>query len=786
MSKQKQAFALSKINAKVAIPLSALVFFVMVCLSAVSTVKVAAMIAICGALIGGIAGFGRLRERFTPPMMALALFITMGGISTFYALSGKFALQEFLKLLIGFCFAVFMLAVTPGKDAAPARRIASVLTAFTAFSGLVSIDMISTRILSGAVTGFLSLFSTNFPVSYSGLEVGTRITSIFLNPNVFGSIVGLGVLLSLSLVVSSENQRERTGHLICLYLNALSFLLAFSMGSIAFIAAAFVLYLLSELPERRAHLFVLMVETLILALISTALISMTSFDAWERIQPVPIVCAALGCAALCLADRFAGQAIGIKLSAHNKLLTAFICAVLSALVVFVLLAYNLTGPITLSAGESVRRSAYPAPGEYTISAQADGDVRVIVRYQNKIDTMMHTETVLYRGALSEAAFTVPEDSLVVYFTFSSKEGANLESVECVGEETVSVPLGYRLLPSFIANRLQGLFANENAIQRTVFFDDGMKLFKRSPIVGLGLGGYENAIKSAQSFFYETKYAHNHYIQTLSELGIVGLFLFVFMLFVCAAAVWFDRRKKENSHPLTPALGAALLFMAGHALMEVTFSYFAYLPIALCVIALIAMCCGDAIPLPKLTSTAVKNGAVFVCSVLIAVFTYFLINNISAAGMVKQNHTMKSLANAASMDKFEYADHMLSYVLSADNFPDNYEIQEQASEYLLVLGELNSNSVPIYLANYYFEHGKTEAALNMIEKYLRYCASDERAWAQALNILKANYNITNLEYYKGMTRITAFYNEWTANNIGTINLSETDQTLLAMFDLGKDN
>lgn len=785
-NRNRSNFTAPKIPSKIALPLCALAFFFVVCLSAVSTVKPIAVLSVVLAFAGGFAGFKNLRDRFTLPMVALALFVAIGGISTFYAVSGKFALQEFLKLLISFCLAVFMLSVTRGKDATPARRIASVLESFTAIAGFVSIDMISTRIISSAVVSILQLFSTNYSDSFTGLEVGIRIISLFQNPNVFGSIVGLGVLLSLGLVLSSENQRERTGHLICLYLNALSFLLAFSMGSIAFIAVAFVLYLFSELPSRRAPLFVLMVETLVLTLVSTALISMTSFDEWTGIRVIPILCAVVGSAALWLTDRVIGQPIGQKLSAHGKLLTGFICAVLAALVVFALAAYNLTGPLTLTASESVRRSAYPAPGEYTLSAKAEGPVSVAIRYQNEHDTMMHTETLLYEGPLSEAAFTVPEDSLVVYFTFSCEWDSYLESVECVGDSTVSIPLDYRLLPSFIANRLQGLFANENAIQRMVFFEDGMKIFERNPLFGLGLGSYENGIKSVQSFFYETKYAHNHYIQTLAETGIVGLILFVLMLLVCAAAVWFERRKKEDSHPLTPALGAALVFMAGHALMEVNFSYYAYLPIAFAVIALIALCCGDAIPAAStLLTSKVKSISIIVCSALIALFSYFLLSNISADQMVKKTPSMTTLVNAATIDKFEYADHMLSYVVNAANFPGNQEVQAQAAEYAAELEKLDSNTVPVYLASYYFSFGDIDKAFEMLEKYLRYCASDENAWAQAVRLLKANYSGSD-KYYDGVVRIIEFYKEWNANNLGTIQFSDSDRIFLNSFGLGKDN
>lgn len=766
---------------KFALPLLTVAMFFGVCLSSAETVKGSAVFFVLLAVAGGVVGFKRLRERFSLPMMALGLFVLMGGISTFYAVAGKFALQEFLKLLISFCLATFMLAVAPGKDTAPERRIASVLEGFTAIAGVVSIDMISTRILSDAVTGLLQLFSSDYSTDATGLEVGTRIYSVFQNPNVFASIVGLGVLLSLGLTLSSENKRERTMHLICLYCNALSFLLAFSMGASAFIAAAFLVYLLMELPQRRAHLFVLMVETLVLTLLSTAVISMTSFDAWDGIQPIPLLCIAFGAAMLWLSDTCIGQTLGEKLSGHGRLLTILISGVLAAIAAFALLAYNLTGGIALNAGENLRRSVYPAPGEYTLTAEYTGTVKVTVKYQNKQDTMMHTETTLYSGPLSDAAFTVPEDSLVVYFTFSSSDSAYLESVECTGTESVSVPLGYKLLPSFIANRLQGLFANENAIQRTVFFDDGMKIFAKNPLFGRGLGSYENGIKSVQSFYYETKYAHNHYIQALAETGIIGLVTFILALAVAAAALVFDRRRKDACHTLTPALTAALVFMVGHAFMEVNFSYYAYLPIAFAVFALISMCCGDAIPLPKLTTVKVKTYAVLFFAALTVVFSGFLNGNISANNLVDTKPTMDNVAKAVEMDKFEYADHMLTYVLGSAKFPSDQEIQAKAFEYSERLSELDSNTVPFYLAQYYFAFNYNKAALNMLDKYLHYVASDEKAWANALELIRKNYD-PSPEYEEGVKRIVEFYKEWTANNIGTIELSEMDQVFLSAFGL----
>ena len=91
--------------------------------------------------------------------------------------------------------------------------------------------------------------------------------------------------------------------------------------------------------------------------------------------------------------------------------------------------------------------------------QAVGDVSVTIESQNMQDTMMHTSSVLYEGSADGASFTVPEDSMVVYFNFSADQTTALESAAYQGEAgSGSVPLGYKLLPGFIAGMLCAVVA----------------------------------------------------------------------------------------------------------------------------------------------------------------------------------------------------------------------------------------------------------------------------------------------------------------------------------------
>ncbi len=758
-----------------------IVFFLVVCLSSLATIRGAALAALITLAVTGVCCFKTLRDRITLPLLALTLFVVMCGISTFYAQSGKFALQEFLKLLFSYCVALTLLAAAPKEPNAGGRWIAAILSGAAAIFSLVSIDLLSTHIISTPVIAFLELFSTDY--SYlSIVEEGTRMLSLVDKPNVYAGIAGIGTLLSLGLASSEAAGRKRLVYLCFLFVNALGFVLAFSMGASAMIALAFVAYLLLEFQERRGGLLVLMVETLLLTGLAVVPIAATSLEKWTGFQPIPLACTVLGAALLCLLDHFAGRKLADKLKSKGRLVLILIAAVLVLALLFAFAAYTMTGGTTLPKGETLRRSVYPDSGDYTVSSQTDGPVTVTVASQNRQDTMMHTSSVLYRGELSNASFTVPEDSLVVYFTFSAGEDVALDEVTLLGPAgTVSVPLGYRLLPDFIANRLQGLFANQNAIQRTVFFEDGMKLFRRSPVIGLGMGAYENGIRSVQSFAYDTKYAHNHYIQVLAETGVVGLILFLGVLLTAAFAL-LRTRKRETPQLLLPALGAALVFMAGHAGVEVIFSIYAFLPFAFGVFALISLCAGDSIPASWL-GKKVRNTIIAVIAVLLAVFSFFLVRNMQAKAMTsKPPISFETLVEAASIDRFEWADYALSYVASIpDNAPESAWLLADA--YAARLAALDSNSIPRYLIQYYFKTGQTENAFVMAEKYVDYVAASQDVWQVTFDLLML-YAQDTADYRAGVLRIAEKLEAWNAANMGTIELDASAQAFIKVMEGGQ--
>ncbi len=756
--------------------LAAAACFFAVCLTADSSAKglvigMALLVLVLMCLM-----FGKLRDRMSLPMFLLAALVAFQGVAALYAKSRPAALTEYLKILSPFLLVLLLMILAPSRGMRPERWIGTALAGGCAVGSLVSIDLLSTHLISGLVLRIVGLFSSDYAYR-TGLEAGVRMNSMYGDGNVFAGMAGLGVLLGLGLACSAESKRERAVQLVMLYVNALAFLLAFSMGATAAIAVAFLAVLALERKDRRMGLLALMLEALVLCVLAAAVISMTSFQPWDGFQPIPLLCAVLGAAGLWLLDGRVGQPLAAKLADKSKLIPIVIGAVVAVLAALLLAAYNITGGASLSAGEGLRRAAYPDPGTYTLDVEADGPVTVTVESQDKQQTMMHTSTVLYTGDADGAAFTVPEGSLVVYFNFYAPEGARLDAARYAGDGGEGgIPLGYKLLPGFIANRLQGLWANENAIQRLVFFSDGMKMFAKSPIFGLGLGAFGSNILNVQTFYYRANDVHNCYIQYLLETGIIGLALFLALMGVCAASVWFERKKGGEAHPLTPALGAALVFMAIHGAAEIAFFEFTFLAMAFGCFALTGLCCAGALPRPQMGKKA-KTWAQGAMTVLIAAYTVLLLCGVYARSLVNASPTYERTKLAVGLDKFTWGDHIITYINANMSRASDPETRAHADELAGLLAEKDPTYAPYYLATYYFLTDQTGLAFDMVDASLDSITSSQEVWQTLFDLIES-FETDSEEYRAGVLRIAQRLEDWNDRNIGQVTLSEETQAFIA--------
>ena len=753
------------------------VFLFLTCAVAGFAVKWVTMMLLLGAIAVLLWKGKLLRGQISWLTLAVALFVLMDGISTLYARSGKFALYEFLKVAAAACIFIYFVAFEPKKQQQTAGRCAAVvLEAAGALASLISIDSISTRVLYDGAMKVTSIVNASM-AEVSAISGDNRINTIFENPNVFSGAIGICILLSLGLANNEEHRGWRCLHLSCTVCSSTAFLLALSRGAIAAICVAFLLLFLMECGERRWSMLLILIDAFCFAAGVAVLVYPSSFDEWTASNPKPLLLTVTAMVAVCLIEELVNGKIAERLGHYRKAANGALTCLAAACVIFVVLALNLTEPVELKNGEVLERAIVLAPGAYTMEVEAEGNLSVGVYCLTTTGVKLSKRDRLYNGGAADIAFEVPEDSEIIFVRVrSSKEGSVIVSnVSYIGTEEGTVPLHYTLIPEAVASRLQGALKTTNFVQRLVYFQDGLKLWKMSPVFGLGMGSFENAIISVQTYHYESKYAHSHYIQTLVEVGAVGFLLWLSILGTSAIAVFRMWRRKENAHPMTAACGAVLLFMMIHAAVEVDFSAGYFLPFGFGAFAVIDLCCGETLPVKQMSETA-KMWVLRGEAAALGVFAVLLGMNLQAKA-ISQNATYESLAKAAKMDKYEWADYALSYVYSASGEENiTPDMQANMDRFLPRLEAQNSNTIPFYLALTYFNLGEQEKAYEMLNKYVDYTASNSQHWEDSFQAA--------LNYYDGsetsraeLKALYAKFNAWNEENLGTVEIPDELKELL---------
>lgn len=546
--------AISRKDALMVVLYSVLLFFAMTVQT--STVSMI-LCALAFLSLLGKKPLSRFEQRLSVPVLGLLAFAIVYGAAAIDSPFGANAQSEFYKFIAAFSLAVILLARFDR------RHVPGLLWGGASVSSviaLISLDMSCGQVLFGPFNALMNALGTDYTSALPEYFTA-RVNGLYNDANVTACLFSLALFAALYLLKNSTCIWRRLAASLLAGVNAVSLLLTGSRGALLCFAVSCLVWILAE-RANRVGLFLLLAETAVTMIAAAAPASsmVTQGD-----ETAVALCLFSGLILFAL-DVLAGRRLEPVLSSHKKAALAAVGAVAVICAAYGVAAMTVKGPYTFDSAERVVRQADLPAGTYTLTAPLGEDVRVVLLGQTAYEKLIDQYETLYDSTSGETEFTVPEGLVMTRWQLYAPAGTVVERVELSDGQRFQ--LDYPLLPAFIADRL--LLGMGNSFTLRMEFDkDAWKIFSTAPLLGRGLGSTENLTRSVQSFQYESKYAHNHLLQTMADTGLVGtVFALAFVLgsvWLCLQAV----RKEKDS--LAAALLAAWVMMNLHSLMEINFS-----------------------------------------------------------------------------------------------------------------------------------------------------------------------------------------------------------------------
>lgn len=725
------------------------------------------------------------------PSLLLLGYAAFSWVTIFWAMSGKFHLREWSKILIAVFF--FLLVAMHKKfDGAFARRVTDIIAGLSALYAFLSVEAVSMGLTKTLLARLPAVDAEKIVFDSS------RLSGIFGNANIEASIYAIGIFCAIALVCGAERKWQRILFTVTLSVSAFAFLLVFSMGAIACFGAAVAVYLVCAGKGRCAVLLRMLsaaVPTLVCGFIAFALLNS------ERSALVlALLLANAGVSALL--ELTVSARLSAVLERHEKLAFGVLIAVALGAAVYIAAALKVTGPYTF--GAFIDRSAKLGVGEHTVTVEADGEVTGWIYSWDTLGMLTGERTSLHYGKVEqEVTIHVPEGSEICGFNFSAEPGVTIYRAVIDGVQ--EIPLNFRLLPGFAANRLQTIPASSSPIIRAMYRQDALRLWRFSPVVGNGVGAFETGVTSVQDYPYETKYVHQHYLQVLLEDGVVGLALFAGALAAMLLALWKKRRQMQEGEYcwLYPALCAEFVMNGLQMCWDVSMSMIVFLCMTYALYGLIVATCAEPFAEKAAaeengkkkkaqakgpdTSLLARNiGIGFTAVVLLTLCGNLYAASKANAPVGSTDEFMSNLSAAARIDLYEYNDQKLSYVVASLN-EGGEAYRAQADEYAAQLAGAQSNTIPRYLVGYYLQTEQYDKAIDEAILGASYSASDADTWddcAALLNEALFQNMLTPLlteERAALMAKLTEYYDALQAYNASALVPVELSESAQAFFD-----
>lgn len=447
-------------------------------------------------------------------------------------------------------------------------------------------------VLSGFITALFSLLGSGGIVDIKGVfGWGERLNGLYQYPNSTASILGGIFLLNILLLMDKKNIYFRAAYFISASTMMLTFLETRSRGAMLTLIAAWTLAFLLSKAKDKLSLIVYsgasaMIGLIFYSRIYSAIIEKNNFAV--LLTTFLVSSAVLGF----VIELLVKQTQRIEVKNINRIIVGIIVALALAGVA----AFTLTTPLELTAKQPQRgyevyqvkpSTNYKMDLEAENTGAGEANLNVVI---NSVDRAK-ARTSLYNNIfavgsnnINSIEFTTNDSTFFITVDFISQSS---EKGLRVNESTIKdgrsgaviekLKLNYRFIPNDIAKKINEIsLKTESSSERLVFIKDGLKMFGDYFLTGTGAKGWGLLYTKYQSYGYVSNEAHNYYLQTAIESGLLGTISIIGLLVgLVIAGTKLYIRKHENSYFLIGVI-SMLFELLAHAFLDFDFSLYAIL------------------------------------------------------------------------------------------------------------------------------------------------------------------------------------------------------------------
>ena len=446
-------------------------------------------------------------------------------------------------------------------------------------------------IFSILVLAFFSMLGAADIIKLNGVfGWGDRLMGLYQYPNSTASVLAAGVIFTLYILLTEKNKNMRIVYFVLMSTILQAFFQSKSRGAILVFAIVWAVTILISNNKGRLYGF-----------IYTALSAIACMSVYSKIYStfmnkngfLPILIIFLvECIVISIIIEYSRRYLD---KIDDKAIRYSFISLISLSVILIVLAITITTPLELSQHITQRGyEVYEVKPEnkyvFEITGQniGNGDGSLIIKV-NSIDKARNRTEI----ASSQYTFDIGKTEVLKFDTLDNTEFITIDFIKGEGAETAKITkvllknedtgqpikdikLKYKFIPDDIAKKINEInLKTESSSERFIFVKDGIKIVKDYPVFGAGFKSWGKLYTKYQSYSYISREAHNFYLQTAVETGIVGFIVIaVTLVLALYALIKLYITKKDDDRLYIIGLGGFIAVFFGHALIDFDFSLYA--------------------------------------------------------------------------------------------------------------------------------------------------------------------------------------------------------------------